>query len=307
MANLADVTTDLAVKIEQALSVVVARRSSAGELEPRKLTLADSAATSFRDLGRGMLALLQGRAVLPYHADAELDSDEVFLLDDAETLRELSDLRDLAKNAATLPTSAPNQLDVSISLYAVVAGDSDRIAMVRRVDPKIKYKAGGFLAIAGERLTRLEEPAFSFSPGFDLIVSNQWAVVLNQSSFERLYRDIGLIERHIDDWVAGITDNLPMTGPSIKNLRAVAVRDSRTWRKLREIRRRGHLVGVTIADVRDYATKMGLDPDAIVEDNQLVFDPEERFSFLHLLNEDLYKGPLTDETFEAQRKSPTGT
>ncbi len=35
----------------------------------------------------------------------------------------------------------------------------------------------------------------------------------------------------------------------------------------------------------------------------LVFDPSERFGFLHLLNEDLYNGPLTDEPFESQRKS----
>jgi hypothetical protein len=39
---------------------------------------------------------------------------------------------------------------------------------------------------------------------------------------------------------------------------------------------------------------------------ELVFDPAERFSFFHLLNEDLYRGALTDETFEAQRKTPAG-
>ena len=36
---------------------------------------------------------------------------------------------------------------------------------------------------------------------------------------------------------------------------------------------------------------------------RLTFDPAQRFSFLHLLNEDLYKGQLTDELFEAQRKA----
>jgi hypothetical protein len=44
----------------------------------------------------------------------------------------------------------------------------------------------------------------------------------------------------------------------------------------------------------------------VVRDGQLLFDPAERFSFLHLLNEDLYRGPLTDVTFEAQRKAAAG-
>lgn len=85
----------------------------------------------------------------------------------------------------------------------------------------------------------------------------------------------------------------------------VARADSRTWRRLREIRRRGHLAGISLADVRKYAKKVGLESAAIVQDGKLVFNPADRFSFLHLLNEDLYRGPLTDETFEAQRKSAT--
>ena len=44
-------------------------------------------------------------------------------------------------------------------------------------------------------------------------------------------------------------------------------------------------------------------PTTVVAGGRLTFDPAQRFSFLHLLNEDLYKGQLTDELFEAQRKA----
>lgn len=82
--------------------------------------------------------------------------------------------------------------------------------------------------------------------------------------------------------------------------------DSRTWRRLREIRRRGHLANIELAEVRKYARKVGLDPKTAIKDGTLVFDPAERFSFLHLLNEDLYRGDLTNTTFEAQRKAAAG-
>ncbi|MDX6287692.1 MAG: hypothetical protein QOG53_3177 [Frankiales bacterium] len=304
MPSIAQITAHLTAKVAQPISVVVARKSTAGGLEARKLSIASDAAAAFRDLCQNTVDSLANRSAVGYTADAELTSSEVFVLDDPQSLAELADLQAFAGRASTLPTIAPRDLDLSIQLYAVVAGRRPRAVFVRRVDPQIKYKAGGFLAIAGQQLRMLEEPAFSFSPGFDLILTADWALVLNQNAFERLFRDIGLIDAHVAEWITGITDHLPMSQASQAELRQVALRDSRIWRKLREIRRRGHLANVDLADVRKYARKVGMDPQTVVQNNELVFDPDDRFSFLHLLNEDLYKGPLTDETFEAQRKSP---
>jgi hypothetical protein len=60
---------------------------------------------------------------------------------------------------------------------------------------------------------------------------------------------------------------------------------------------------VTIDQVRDYAAQMNLEVEHLIDNGQLVFDPEERFTTLHLLNEDLFRGPLSEERFEAQRKT----
>lgn len=120
------------------------------------------------------------------------------------------------------------------------------------------------------------------------------------------FREIGLIDKHVRGWVTGITDRLPMTPASEAELLRVAREDSQTWRRLREIRRRGHLARVELADVLKYANKVGLDPKSIVRQGKLVFDPGIRFGFLHLLNEDLYRGDLANVTFEAQRKAATG-
>lgn len=185
-------------------------------------------------------------------------------------------------------------------------GETDRVVFAKRTNPSVAYSRGKFFAIGQERLRRLDEPAFSFSPGFDLVVSSSWAIVLNLTSFERLFRDIGIVDRHLTGWVQEITDHLPMSQSNADALTEVARRDSRTWRKLRDIQARGHLSSVTLDMVVEYAAEMGLDPAAIVKDGELVFDATDRFSFLHLLNEDLFRGALTSEAFEAQRKATAG-
>ena len=306
MASLEEVRSEIAARLGEAVSVVVGRRGDDGPVDAAKLALADDAAAAFRDLVSDTLQDLGRRTAVMYTVDAELDRNEVFVLDQADDLAELADLTALADLAATLPITPPRDLDLGIQFYAVILGDASRVTFVRRTDPRIAYRGGRWLAVAGERLTKLEEPAFSFSPGFDFALGPGWAVILNQASFERLFREIGLIDKHVQGWVSGITDHLPMDAASEAELLRVAHEDSRTWRRLREISRRGHLAGVELADVRRYARKVGIDPNSIIRDGALVFDPGTRFGFLHLLNEDLYRGDLTHVTFEAQRKAAAG-
>ncbi len=279
MATLDDARGELELRLDDALSVIVGTKGADPGVDSAKLALAADAAEAFRDLARGCVEKLHDRVEVQYTVDAELDGNEAFVLDNEDDLAELSDLTDLSDLAATLPVTPPRELDLRIQFYAVVLGDHDRVSLVKRSDPTISYQRGRWLAIAGEQLTKLEEPAFSFSPGFDFVLGPGWAVILNQTAFERLFRDVGLIDKHVQGWVHGITDHLPMKAESEAELLQVAYRDSRTWRRLREIRRRGHLAQVTMAEVEKYAAGVGLDPKSIVVDDELVFDPAERFSF----------------------------
>ena len=144
-----------------------------------------------------------------------------FLIDDMAILDELSAVGDLRTAIETLPNIRPDQLDLSIQLYGVVAGsDGDRVLFVRRTNPQLAHGAGKKLfAIGGERLTRLDEPAFSFAPKFDFVVGDGWAIVLDQRSFEMLYREIGMVTANITRWIGGITDFLPMDAADVESLR----------------------------------------------------------------------------------------
>lgn len=285
------------------ISLLVAYEAPDG-FEARNVNLGRPAADGLRTLGRDWLDGVAGSVVVPYEATAELGDGEVFLVEDPDVLTDLAPLYELVSQASELPPLAVGQVDRRISVYGVVAGGANRVGFFRRSDPRIGFSGGRrLLAVFGERLERLEEPAFAFYSSFDVVLADAWALIVNQGAFEKLFREAGLVERHIDQWVAGIAQNLPWADGAVAALTEVAHRDSRVWRRLREIKRRGHLATVTIEQVRGYVAEMGLDEDALIVDDRLVFDPADRFSILHLLNEDLFRGPLTSERFEAQRKT----
>ena len=295
-------------RLAEAVGLLVGRLATDGNVEGAKLHLSARVADSFRGYCLGALEWVATATEQSYSGGAALESGAYFFIDDMAILRELAAIGDLRTAIETLPTIRPDQLDVTIQLYGVAAGsDTDRVLFVRRTNPRLPHGAGGkFFAIGAERLTRLDEPAFSFTPTFDFVVGDGWLIVLEQRPFEMLYRDIGMVAANISRWIGGITDHLPMDDADVDQLRTVAVQDSRMWRQLREIEQRGHLAGVTVDQVSHYAQVVGIDPAIVVAGDRLTFDPEQRFNFLHLLNEDLYKGQLTGVLFEAQRKSPAG-
>jgi hypothetical protein len=299
-----DPVASIAARIGEPLSLGVARIDVDGRVAGSKLVLGDDAAEAFREQCRSVLDAISAGTAVPYSGGAELADDQFFVIDDRETLAELTAVAELRDSIETLPLIRPADLDLTVQLYAVAAGADDRVLFVRRANPRIPFGSGRFLAIGRERLTRVGPPVFSFSARFDFVIGDGWVVVVDQPGFERVLRQVGLVEQNVCGWIDGITRHLPMPGDDVDKLRKVAMQDSRTWRRLREIEHRGHLAGVSLEQVRAYAASVGLDPDTVVAGDGLRFDPAQRFSFLHLLNEDLYKGQLTEKLFEAQRKVP---
>ena len=298
-----EILEQIDARLPEALTLTVGRMVD-GTIEAHHLALDDRAANGLREQCRDTRERISSSTPASYAATAELNKDEIFVIDDDETLTELGTFRRLANNLGAIAHIRPDELDLTIKLYAAALGDgSERILFVRRTNPRLPHKPGSFFAIAQERLTRIDEPVFAFSASFDFVLGPDWAVVIDQKSFEFLFREIGIVEQRVSIWIKGITDHLLMSASSIDSLREVALRDSRTWRRLRDIERRGHLADITLDQVSEYAGLIGLDPAKIVVNGELMFDPSDRFGFLHLLNEDLYKGPLTGEAFESQRKS----
>lgn len=77
----------------------------------------------------------------------------------------------------------------------------------------------------------------------------------------------------------------------------------RLRRRLRAITHRGHIVRVTVTDVRRHVREMGLPTANFVKNKQLIVedDPGE---LLRILNEDLTRGGLTRDPFRIESKEP---
>lgn len=293
-----------AVEGESELSLVVGQsRGTPPAFEFHAVRLSSDIATDFREIARTWLAGLQDHTVVPYEAMTELDSNEVFLIEDPETLAELQDLSGLVNVAVELPELPASGLDHKLGLYGVVAGDDDRVVFMKRSDPQVGHsRSRGLIASFRARLERLTAPTFAFYDRFDFALSSSWALVVQQSAFEKAFRDAGLVEQHVDEWVDVVASSLPWAAGAVDELRVAARGDSRMWRRLRDIHRRGHLAAVTIDQVKEYAEEVGLDAADLVVNDELVFEQADKFKLLQLLNEDLFRGPLTGETFEAHRK-----
>lgn len=287
--------------LEESLTLLVGRFPEDTPVAS-KVRLSQSAADAFQGLAVESLRRIESSSPVPFTAEAELDSKEVYVLAPAD-VEELAPFWEIALVASALPVAVPAEFDAKIGFYGLVAGSDEKVFFMRRADPHIAHSPGRVLAVLRERLESIDEPAFSFSPGFDLLLAEDWAVIVNQNAFEKLFRESGIVGSHISTWVGSITSTLPMSDQAVESLTKVAIDDSRTWRRLREIHRRGHLAQVSIDDIRSYAEHVGISESDLIEDGQLIFDPSDRFSFLHLLNEDLYKGELTKTVYEAQRKT----
>jgi hypothetical protein len=70
-----------------------------------------------------------------------------------------------------------------------------------------------------------------------------------------------------------------------------------------DISDRGHLPSVTIERIRAHIRDQGLDEKALIQEGELIV-PDDPSILLKLLNEDLFKGGLTDVAFVSDNKAP---
>ena len=304
MNTVKHILNEIDQNLDGSLTLNIVRSWDQYQIFPERILLSTDAAEALRGICRSVRQSIGSGDSREYVGTAELEEAEFFLIYDEDTIRELAIFGVMDQDVGALPKLSPSALDSRTIMYCASLGDfRPRTLFIKKIDPRLNYKTGRFLATGRERLAVVDEPAFSFAPNFDIVIGSGWAIVLNQRAFELLFRDIGIVEAHVESWISGITDYLPMTDRSINELKRVALQDSRTWRRLKEIKRRGHLSRVDVVDIARYAYDVGLDPHTLIVDDRLVFDPLERFEILKLLNEDVYLGNLTEQRYEAQRKS----
>lgn len=151
---------------------------------------------------------------------------------------------------------------------------------------------------------RLPDPRLAHRVSKGRRLAAKDVVVLNQRAFEQWFRDTPALLEKVEEWIGGTSAHLPLAGNGADRLAERARTDSRLRRVLFSIQARGHLAEVSVEKVRQHVRAQGLNPAKFVKGNQLVFDDAEPATLLKILNEDLFRGGLTNEPFVADRKAP---
>jgi hypothetical protein len=288
---------------DQTLTLLVARRSS--KVTGGQVPVADDARDALRATIDRAVQAHQQRVPRPYDPDAHLETGEYFHV----TRREVEDsmgVLALIDRATTSPIIEPSDISERPQLfYAGVVGavPEERLAFVTRSNPATIAKRGHFFTPKGGSLARIETPVLLFEDHVDLIVTATDIVINDQATFEQWFRDTPALQERVGTWVGSITAHLPIHGDGADRLVARCRESPRLRRLLYVIHTRGHLAGVSIARVRRHINDQGLDASKLVRSGRLVFDDADEMSLLKLLNEDLFKGGLTDEPFTVDRKS----
>jgi hypothetical protein len=269
----------------------------------------DEIAAHLRRASANTVAKFEDREPREYFADMQLEGEEFLYVNDEELVGD-SAVADYVLPAARLQTVNSRSLPSRrIALYAAVLGSGeDMVAFVRKSNPRNGVRSGSLLGSLGNTLTKIDKPIFTLDDHFDLIVDEGGIAALNQNTFEVLFRDTPSLQQRIPEWIEAIGNSShPFAGDGADRLAKRCQTDGRLRKRVRNIAERGHLAQVGADRIRKHLRALSMDEmDFLTEADEFVLDDGDPFRLVYLLNEDFFKGGLTDVSFRSDRKAPRG-
>jgi len=241
----------------------------------------------------------------PYDPDDDL-GDFQYLTASRDDLLDAAVVDVLAKGDG-LPTATEDDLHRTLTFYALLLGNDsrNRSAFVRKGNP-VKLGNKDLVAVFDEGLIRITQPIFSFSPGYDVAVTADGVWAFDKTNFEGLFKETAIVLAKTDEWVEQLSRSIPIATASKVEFASRLRANSVLRRKVLGILRSPHILRLAPAEIRSKMKFHGLDPDLLMEGDELVFTREHEGDLLHLLNEDLFTGDFTGEQYAAARKTRRG-
>jgi hypothetical protein len=211
-----------------------------------------------------------------------------------------------ALESPAIPDMSPDSLrDPTLLLYAIVAGSGDnRMLFIRKTNPRYSAGTRVFAILGGEHLSRIDYPLFSFDRRCDMIlVPGHGLLSFTEIPFDQLFRDSPALQAKVTASASDLAPNL-MTADSTEVLAAAATRWARIRRKVLAMNERKHLGNVTAQDLKLELKRLGYNPNDYITKGMLDITDSNVQDVVRVLNEDLFKGGLSKERFEAERKRP---
>ena len=292
---------EVSEKLTRAPALAVAWRTG-DTLDIARVEIGNEVAETFREIAAEHSQALEERRGRVYAPDLDIEVREEYAtaptgqLDDEDPVINL--VSDISLMDPILASDLPHR---SLLLYAFVFGGV--AAFVRKTNPHLSAKRGRVLTRLSDALVRIDEPVFGFDRKFDLVITPDSLLISNATAFEYLFKGDDFVTRVIPTWVEAIAEAIPLAPGSDAMLIDRGISNMRRRRRLEAIVERGHLGEVKITKLRSEAKRLDLDSSKLIKRNQLVVDADTIDDVLKLLNEDLFVGGLSGESFEVDKKA----
>lgn len=188
--------------------------------------------------------------------------------------------------------------------YALQFGTGEKsVTFLRKLNPLrgLRQKKLGLL---NDELSLVNQPVFAFDSYVDLIITQEHLFIFNQSAFATIFRGQAELAEMTKGWIDGIRASTSMTEDSYELLLSKGIRDSRVTNRIESIARRGHLSSLSASQLRAGMKKCDLDASVHMnESDELILAEDTLYEVLKFLNEDMFRGVLTDDPFEVDSKA----
>lgn len=211
---------------------------------------------------------------------------------------------EVLQTGASLPVATTEDLHRRLAFYALILGNDpdSRTAFVKKGNP-VKVASKGLMALFDETLTRVTQPLFSFSLDYDVVIAPDEVWAFDQKKFEDLFKETDTVLAKVDKWVDELSKSIPIVEETKGDFSERIRSNSVLRRKVVGILRSPHLKKLTPQRLREKMAIHGLDPNRLMQRDELIFKRDHESDLLHLLNEDLFTGDFSGEQYAAARKA----
>lgn len=185
----------------------------------------------------------------------------------------------------------------------VLSASPQRVVLFRRYGPNKELSRSNKLTtlFMGERLESIEEPTFQFDPNFDLLLYRDHLYIRNRANFEYILRYYDQLQAAAQESLDAIAESVPIA--NFDEFSESCLGHLQKLKKLRNIVQKPYLADITVEDIRQTINHFELDVE-INDDDELVFDPANRWGILQLLDDAYLGSEMTGLLYETNSKKP---
>lgn len=263
--------------------------------------IGDDVVTELRNAAVETAEIIEAGGGKPYDPGDEQNDAPYLTVQDQEIFD--TEVVDVLQAGASLDLATDADLHRRLAFYAVLLGNGidDRSKFVKAQSP-VKLARKTLYGFFDDALRRVDYPLLALSPGFDVVITPNGTWALNQSAFERLFKDTEIVTGKVGEWVQQISEHVPISAGCQESFSTALRSNSYLRRKVQSIIRQEYFKKLTTDELKATMTRRGLNPDEIMPNGELVLTKDNQKNVLNLLNDDLFTGDFSKDQYAAGRK-----